>query len=335
MRHRLEPDTAEADAITATTHARFTDPLLTDQARLARQVVGMLGGRYSAELGIDVDAGDAEIERWFLAATLFGTRISARIAERAFRGLDEAGLRRIGQTRHMSSEDLVALLDAGGYARYDFRTATRLQDLSEIIDERYDGQAAVIGRRYQAYPALRAALIVLPGWGPVTVQLFLRELRGVWPGAQPPLDARAASGGRHLDLLSTEEGDIGLPDIAQLAIDAGLDVRDLESGLVRLALAHHGLRNPCPGGYRCRVLRAAQSAGTARRTQPEGHKHARPQDQGTSSAPAVGNADRGKDARPVRRGTPGGRAQHGRLTHQPGHGGPRRLRQEHAGAPCG
>ena len=261
MRRQLEPDAATAAPVTAAMHARFTDPLLTDQARLARRVVGVLGGRYSAELGIDVDAGDAEIERWFLAATLFGTRISARIAERAFRVLDEAGLTRIGQARHMSSEDLVVLLDAGGYARYDFRTATRLQDLSEIIDERYDGQAAEIGRRYQAYPALRAALIVLPGWGPVTVQLFLRELRGAWRGAQPPLDPRAASGGRHLDLLSTEEGDVGLPDTAQLAIDAGLDVRDLESGLVRLALAHHGMRTPCPGGYQCRVLHAAQPAG--------------------------------------------------------------------------
>ena len=57
----------------------------------------MLGGRYSAELGIDVDAGDAEIKRWFLAATLFGARISARIAERAFRVLDEGGLTRIGR----------------------------------------------------------------------------------------------------------------------------------------------------------------------------------------------------------------------------------------------
>ena len=91
MRRQPEPDAATPNAVTAAAHTRFTDPLLTDQARLARQVVGMLGGRYSAELGIDVDAGDAEIERWFLAATLFGTRISARIAERAFRVLDEAG----------------------------------------------------------------------------------------------------------------------------------------------------------------------------------------------------------------------------------------------------
>lgn len=40
-----------------------------------RQVVKMLmskvGGRYSTELGIDVDAGDAEVERWFLAVNLF------------------------------------------------------------------------------------------------------------------------------------------------------------------------------------------------------------------------------------------------------------------------
>jgi hypothetical protein len=43
-------------------------------AELARRVVAMLGGRYSAELSIDVDASDAEVERWFRAATLFGPR---------------------------------------------------------------------------------------------------------------------------------------------------------------------------------------------------------------------------------------------------------------------
>jgi hypothetical protein len=46
---------------------------------LARRVVEVLGGRYSAELGIDVDAGDAEVERWFVAATLFG-RGSRRVS---------------------------------------------------------------------------------------------------------------------------------------------------------------------------------------------------------------------------------------------------------------
>ena len=130
---------------------------------------------------------------------------------------------------------------------------TRLQALSEIIGERYDGRAAVIGQRHTTYPALRAALDVLPGWGPVTIQLFLRELRGVWPGAQPPLDPRAAYAARHLGLTGPALPD--LPGLAQLAAEAHMDPRDLESGLVRLTLAHHrrGMGR-CPGGDLCAVL---------------------------------------------------------------------------------
>lgn len=225
-----------------------------EDARLARLVVATLGGRYSTELGIDVDAGDAQVERWFLAATLFGTRISAAIAERTFRVLSDAGLARIGQARHIPEEDLIAYLDEGGYARYDFRTATRLQALSGMIGERYDGQVAVIGQRLITYPELRRALDALPGWGPVTIQLFLRELRGVWPGAQPPLGQRAAAGGRHLGLLGPSQAGQDLPRLAQLAIQCHTDLRDLESGLVRLTLAHHRGMAACPGGQACGVL---------------------------------------------------------------------------------
>jgi hypothetical protein len=254
MRNQVAHQTIGAGAAVA--HPRFTDPPLTGPARLARSVVEVLGGRFSAELGIDVDAGDAEIERWFLAASLFGTRVSAGVAKRAFTALNEAGLTRVGQARHLPSEDLIGLLNAGGCTRYDSRTTSRLQLLSEIIDERYDGQAAEIGRRHQSYPALRTILIALPGWGQGTVELFLRELRGVWPGAQPPLDPRAAYGARHLGFLGTEQTPTALPQIAPLAAAAGLDVRDLESGLVRLALAHRRTRSSCPGGDQCGVLTA-------------------------------------------------------------------------------
>jgi hypothetical protein len=223
--------------------------------RLARLVVDRLGGRYSAELGIDVDAGDAEVERWFVAATLFGTRIAASVAERTFRVLSEAGLARIGQARHIPTEDLIACLDEGGYTRYDFRTADRLQALSEVIGERYSGQAAVIGQTFTTYPELRQALDVLPGWGPVTIELFLRELRGVWPGAQPPLDPRAAAAASHLGLLGPAQPDF--PSIAQLAAECHLDARDLEGGLVRLTLAHHRGLASCPGGHQCSIVAAA------------------------------------------------------------------------------
>ena len=163
-----------------------------------------------------------------------------------------SGLVRIGQLRHVPSADLIAMLDAGGYARYDVRTAERLLELCEVVRDRYDGQVAVIGRRFTAYPDLRAALDALPGWGPVTIRLFLRELRGVWPGADPPLDERALAAARHLEPLVARAG---LTDLARLAAACGLDVRDLESGLVRLDLAHGRAMARCPGGQACLALR--------------------------------------------------------------------------------
>jgi hypothetical protein len=72
---------------------------------LARRVLMVLGGRYSAELGIDVDAGDAEVERWLVAATVFGARIPAREAERTFGVLAAAGWpgsARCGMSRPMT-----------------------------------------------------------------------------------------------------------------------------------------------------------------------------------------------------------------------------------------
>jgi hypothetical protein len=221
---------------------------------VARQIVTALGGRYSTELGIDVDRGADQVERWFLAATLFGARISAAIAGRTYLVLERAGITRIGRARDASWDDLVALLDEGGYARYDFRTATRLQALATAIDSRYGGDVAAIGRTLPDYEPLRAALDGLPGWGPVTVGLFLRELRGVWPGAAPPLDDRAARAARHLHLTRTGAAAPILAAVAHLARDARIDIRDLESGLVRVALAHHDGMDGCPGGRRCRVL---------------------------------------------------------------------------------
>jgi hypothetical protein len=228
---------------------------VTCPARVARLVVTALGGRYSSRLGIDVDAGEAEVERWFLAATLFGTRISAGVAERAFGVLDRAGLHRVTQARDIPWDDLVALLDEGGYVRYDFRTATRLQDLAEMIGERYGGQVSSIGRGFSRYPELYQALDMLPGWGPVTIQLFLRELRGVWPGAQPPLDQRAATAARHLGLAVRRNAKVDLAALKRLAGQSSVDLRDLEGGLVRLALTHRHRVDCCPGGPSCVLLR--------------------------------------------------------------------------------
>lgn len=227
------------------------------RTRVARQLVEELGGRFSTEIGIAVDQGGREVERWFLAATLFGTRISVPIVERTYRVLDEAGVRTIADVPGRTWDELVSLLDAGGYVRYDFRTATRLQALATVVGDRYGGRIGTLGAAAREPSELEAALDALPGWGPVTVQLFLRELRGVWPAANPPLDERAAWAARHLGL--TGRATPSITRVRDAADAAQVDPRDIEAALVRCALAHR-CRKGCPGGTRCAALDVASTS---------------------------------------------------------------------------
>ena len=227
------------------------------------------GGRFSEELGIEVEAGETEVDRWFLASTLFGARIPTAIAERSFHVLDRAGVT-VATARAFSWDDLVGLLDRGGYARFDFKTATRLHALCDVLGERYGGRVGTIPECVATAAELEAALDDLPGWGPVTVGVFLREFRGVWPLAQPALDARARSCAWHLALFDEHCRD-PLARVRSLAVAAHVDPRDLEAALVRTALAHHGGFGACPGGRGCVALtrtmtrpRASALVGTPR-----------------------------------------------------------------------
>ena len=208
-----------------------------DERALARKLVDTLGGRFSTQAGIDVDAGRDEVERWFLAATLLGTRISAAIAMRTYRVLHDAGVSTIADAGQRSWEDLVALLDAGGYARYDFRTASRLGDLSVVVAQRHPDGVAAMGAKQTDPADLMTTLDELPGWGPVTVRAFLRELRGVWPAAMPPIDPRAREAAHHLGLIDQPES-LTIEKLGELAGATGIDRRDLEAGLIRLSLEH-------------------------------------------------------------------------------------------------
>jgi hypothetical protein len=216
-----------------------------DERALVRLVIDRLGGRFSTEATIDVDAGHHEVDRWFLAATLFGTRISAAVAMRTYRVLDNAGVSTIADVGRRSWDDLVALLDAGGYARYDFRTATRLLDLSVAVAQHHPEGIAALGATRTDATGLTTTLDALPGWGPVTVTAFLRELRGVWPAAAPPIDARAHDAARHLCLIDHAES-LTLDELNTLAAGAGIDPRDVEAGLIRLSLGHRRTYARCP-----------------------------------------------------------------------------------------
>lgn len=234
----------------------LADPVATRASvapTLAGRIVQAVGGRRSAALGIDPARGAADVERWFVASALHGNLVTSSVVARTFTALESAGVHRIADIEALDRGQLVALLDAGGYARDNAKTAMRLHDLAVAVRARYGGEVAEIGRRFRGPRELEAALDALPGWGPATVGLFVRELRGMWPGARPALDPRAVAGGRHLGLLVDGDGLSRLTLVSRLA---GCDERDLEGALVRISSMHRRSTH-CPGGRECVVLRRA------------------------------------------------------------------------------
>src|SRR5450759_1456285 len=90
------------------------------------------------------------------------------------------------------------------------------------------------------------------GWGPVTVRLFLRELRDVWRGADPPLDPRALWAAQPLHLRPPKRARLAW--LRRQAEGGGVDPRDLEAALGRASLLHGRRHTACPGGGACQLL---------------------------------------------------------------------------------
>jgi endonuclease III len=203
-------------------------------------------GRFSVELGIDLSAGwSREVFRWFLASVLFGARISGTIVKRTFREFASRNVVSPEAVLATGWDGLVEILDRGGYVRYDFKTATRLLELSRTLRERYDGDLANLHAAAADPHDLEERLKSLAkGIGDVTVSIFLREMRGIWKKAEPlPSDlavmAAKARGIVHgsvrdrrkvLALLEDAWCNAGgkkreLPDLEAMLVRAGLELR--------------------------------------------------------------------------------------------------------------
>lgn len=205
------------------------------------EVLTRFAGRFATELGIDLRSGPAARQQWFLAAILYGARISGQLAARTYRVFANRGLWTPEAILAQGWDNLVVLLDEGGYARYDFKTATKLLNVMGTLKEQYQGSLERLHALSGSYADLEARLRGLAkGIGPATVNIFLRELRGIWARATPPLSPLAQRAGEHLGLFPA-----GLtPEAALEALArewrgqpvAGYDLADLEAALVRLGM---------------------------------------------------------------------------------------------------
>lgn len=217
------------------------------------ELVRHVGGRYARALGIDLAAQDTgERFKWFLAAVLYGTRISESLATRtwhAFAARDVLTPERIVKT---GWDKLVVILDAGGYVRYDYKTATKLLEVCGALIRDYGGNLDSLHESASDARDLENRLKALgKGIGDTTVSIFLRELRGIWDKADPPLSPLALAAATTLGylrpgIINTDRA------LARLRQAWGADGQpsarfaDFEAALVRegLRLRHQATRRP-------------------------------------------------------------------------------------------
>ena len=146
---------------------------------------------YSEEIGISLGSGrESDCFRWFLASLLFGARIGGTIAQNTYRAFIRHGLTTPRKILDAGWEFLVnPIMREGGYVRYDGRKSEQvLRDCRALLDD-YDGRVLELHERARDARELEARLLAFYGIGPVTMNIFLRELRPFWRKADPePLD---------------------------------------------------------------------------------------------------------------------------------------------------
>lgn len=171
--------------------------------KVAQRLIQTLDGRFSTSLGIDLASGDSkEIFKWFLASILFGAKIGEKIAANTYREFARKGVVTPQSVLDTGWDGLVEILDSGGYVRYDFKTATQLLEITETLQERYAGDLNLLHQQAADERDLESRLMEFKGIGPVTTNIFLRDLRGVWEKADPLPSDLVILAARNLGLTS-------------------------------------------------------------------------------------------------------------------------------------
>ncbi len=142
---------------------------------------------YSEELGINLwENEDGELFKWFLASLLFGARISESIARHTYRTFEKYCLLEPQAILNAGWDFLVnPVMREGGYVRYDGMTSTKVLRDCEALLEQYGGRLKELHRQACDDRDLERKLTGFHGVGPVTANIFLRELRPIWEKADP------------------------------------------------------------------------------------------------------------------------------------------------------
>jgi len=166
-------------------------------------LVTRLGGSYSGLLGIRLASMDSdEAFKWFVAAMLLGSPVRAASALAAYRALGSQGLLEPHQLATVDEGALVETLAACGITGYARRIGLGLRLGAESLIADYD---ADINRLHffaeDASDLVRKLRQLGPKMSHRAVNLFLREMSGVWDKARPGLSAAGVAAACRLGIV--------------------------------------------------------------------------------------------------------------------------------------
>lgn len=129
----------------------------------------------AAELDLDILSGDIDMFRWFLLCYLFGKPIRSETAISTWRLFIDKKLDTPWAITESSERQLVSVLHAGGYTRYQHVTARGLKVCMERLIREYDGSLLLILESSLDEDEFAKRLQKLYGVGPKITEIFTRE----------------------------------------------------------------------------------------------------------------------------------------------------------------
>ncbi|KAH8705493.1 hypothetical protein BGW36DRAFT_367673 [Talaromyces proteolyticus] len=123
---------------------------------------------------------------------LRSTRISHELAQKASARVMEAGYHDIETLTNTSWDEKVQVLSEGGYNRYRESAATKLGDLANLVNDKYDGDLNNLLKKAGNNPErVRQLVREIKGFGDVATDLFCDDAQAVWPALAPTIDHRS------------------------------------------------------------------------------------------------------------------------------------------------
>lgn len=184
--------------------------------KVIEKLIKIFPKTYSEELGINLKSKkSSEIFKWFLASILFGARIGERIAKNTYRQFIKDDLTTPEKILKKDWRGLVDSLDNGGYVRYDFSTADDLLEVMRVLLEKYEGDLNELYGRSKNQEDIEKMLDEFRGVGSTTINIFLRELRGIW-NVEPLPSRFSIFAAKNLNLIKSKNGKEALKQLKKI-----------------------------------------------------------------------------------------------------------------------